>query len=539
MSGEENIENVEPCDLSTEIGLLKSRRGLAKAAVTRIITSVNKLMAVDSNLNEVKEHMVELDQLIQEFSNAHGVYVDRLTSDEERAEADEYWQKAIAPAYELCDIVGAWIAELEDQGNDKHNFVEHNHETVDLDDENNGHNNGYNEHDDENNGHDGHDDEHNGHNEHNDDNDGENDDANDGKGDDKYEESKEMDGVKNISNKEDESSLQERSLMEKTLQQNAALQAKVHAVKRQQALEMEAFELESQELEERMKLERQRVKLQLELLERRRVMEDEMQQMKAELAQLKMTTITKEDTPTDAATKVAKIDQRFTHSTPTVDVDKPKRDRKPPPPKYTPQSKLSDVNSTPQPWTPSALFVGNTPPPATLGDVLQQMMNDTRMHQQSLVDSLQRPTIELMTFDGDPLKYWPFVRAFTNAVDSKSDDDGCKLNTLMQYCTGKVKSLLQCCLVKPPKEGYKLAWELLEERFGNHDIISQAWIAKILDRPKIKDMQGLQTFADELRTCRETLLTMGYLNELETRRSLCQIVEKLPPYLHSRWLKIQ
>ena len=92
--------------------------------------------------------------------------------------------------------------------------------------------------------------------------------------------------------------------------------------------------------------------------------------------------------------------------------------------------------------------------------------------------------------------------------------------------------------MKEPTEGYKLAWELLKERFGNNDVISQAWIAKILDRPKIKDTQGLQNFADELRTCRETLLTMGYLNELETRRSLCQIVEKLPVYLHSRWLKV-
>ncbi|KAK3700158.1 hypothetical protein QZH41_009867 [Actinostola sp. cb2023] len=130
------------------------------------------------------------------------------------------------------------------------------------------------------------------------------------------------------------------------------------------------------------------------------------------------------------------------------------------------------------------------------------MLDDTRVHQQSLVDSLQRPKIELMSFDGDPL------------------------------------NKEQCCLVKEPTEGYKLAWELLKERFGNNDVISQAWIAKILDRPKIKDTQGLQNFADELRTCRETLLTIGYLNEFETRRSLCQIVEKLPVYLHSRWLKV-
>ena len=39
---------------------------------------------------------------------------------------------------------------------------------------------------------------------------------------------------------------------------------------------------------------------------------------------------------------------------------------------------------------------------------------------------------------------------------------------------------------------------LLKECFGNNDVISQAWIAKILDRPKINNTQGLQTFADTL-----------------------------------------
>lgn len=258
-------------------------------------------------------------------------------------------------------------------------------------------------------------------------------------------------------------------------------------MKQQQALEMKAFELEIQELEEQMKLERQRIKLQIELERRRNVMEEEMMQMKVELAQLRMNIESEEDTPTDAASKVAKVGLRFTHSTPNVsvpnvptpNVSKPKRDLQPHPPKpshqlfgaaqHNPQFKPGDTMTRQTPGTPSALYrrdsVSQHVPPTTF-DVLQQMMNDTRMHQQSLVDSLQRPKIESMNFDGDPLKYWPFVRAFTNAVDSKSDDDGSKLNSLMQYCTGKAKSLLQGCLVKEPTEGYKLAWELLREHFG-------------------------------------------------------------------------
>jgi hypothetical protein len=474
MSGEENIEIVqEPNELQDEIAYLKSRRAVAKAAVTRIITAVDQLMAIDSNLVAVKERMIEFDQLMQDFATAHDAYADRLIDDNERQDEEEYWKNANKPANELNDVVGAWIAELEDQDKDN-DEIEENNEMIDE---------------------------------------------------------VEDDKVKESQHKQLD--------VEQTVQHNAALEAKVQAVKRQQALELEAFELKTQELEEQMNLERQRIKLQLELEKRRKIMEEEMMHMKAELAQLKMNTETKEDTPTDMATKVAKVDLRFTHSTPNVST--PKRDLQPPPPEsnqsferahYTSQSKPGDAEKRQPPWTPSALYRGDSMPQhaphTTFADVLQQMMNDTRMHQQSLVDSLQRPKIELMTFDGDPLKYWPFIRAFTNAVDSKSDDDGSKLNSLMQYCSGKARSLLQCCLVKEPTEGYRLAWELLKERFGNNDVISQAWIAKILDRPKIKNTQGLQTFADELRTCRETLLTMGYLNELETRRSLCQIVEKLP-----------
>jgi hypothetical protein len=35
----------------------------------------------------------------------------------------------------------------------------------------------------------------------------------------------------------------------------------------------------------------------------------------------------------------------------------------------------------------------------------------------ALVEAPQIPKTELMTFDGDPLKYWMFVRSFENNVE--------------------------------------------------------------------------------------------------------------------------
>ena len=63
-------------------------------------------------------------------------------------------------------------------------------------------------------------------------------------------------------------------------------------------------------------------------------------------------------------------------------------------------------------------------------EVLHRMLDDSRIHQQSLVDTLQLPHRELPDFDGNSINYWPFMRAFRNTVDSKATDDGSKLAIL-------------------------------------------------------------------------------------------------------------
>ena len=83
-----------------------------------------------------------------------------------------------------------------------------------------------------------------------------------------------------------------------------------------------------------------------------------------------------------------------------------------------------------------------------------------------------------------------------------------------------------------------LALKLLKDRYGNDDVISRAWIDRILDRPKMKDTRGLRAYADDLRTCKETLTAMECLRELETRSSLKTIIAKLPDRECDRWLMV-
>ena len=200
----------------------------------------------------------------------------------------------------------------------------------------------------------------------------------------------------------------------------------------------------------------------------------------------------------------------------------------------TPQR--SEKSEDKSPFT--RLSMGNQGDISTLimADTLRDIFEESKAQQQYLVETLHAPKINLISFDGNPLKYWPFIKAFDNAVKVK--DDSIKLNALVQHCTGEVRDLLQCCLVKEPGEGYALARDLLKSRYGQEEVIAQAWMNKIMDRPKVKDLKQLRSFADDLRCCRETLLTMNQLQELENRTTLKAIAAKLSESDYNRWLRV-
>ncbi|XP_014672849.1 PREDICTED: uncharacterized protein LOC106813265 [Priapulus caudatus] len=170
-----------------------------------------------------------------------------------------------------------------------------------------------------------------------------------------------------------------------------------------------------------------------------------------------------------------------------------------------------------------------------IGNILVQMLKDTRAQQQSLVEALQLQKTEMMSFDGDPLKYWGFIRAFENIVDKDTISSEAKLARLLQYSTGPTRKQIQCCSVMEPAEGYAHARSLLKSRFVSSYLISEAWIEKINRRPDVNGSKALRDYADDLRICRETLSTMGNLGELNNSRSLLQIAEKLPMDLRRCW----
>jgi hypothetical protein len=144
-----------------------------------------------------------------------------------------------------------------------------------------------------------------------------------------------------------------------------------------------------------------------------------------------------------------------------------------------------------------------------------------------------------MTFDGNPLQYYVFWRAFESTVQRDSIDDASKVARLIYYCSRRATSVIQCCAVMPPSEGFKKAKEILKEKFDNDYLTAQAWLKKVCDRQIIKASDGsqLQDFADDLKNAMETLNAMKLTAEINVQGTLVKLIDKLPQHLKNRWRK--
>ena len=206
------------------------------------------------------------------------------------------------------------------------------------------------------------------------------------------------------------------------------------------------------------------------------------------------------------------------------------------------------INPTGIPSGHSQLIGGSTVPsqlnplaqeyrPDSENSNLVHIIQEGQHQQRQLLDAMQIPKVELMTFDGDPLKYWGFIRTFDNNVERNTVDSGSKLSRLLQYTTGKAKMVIQSCAVMRPEEGYARARQLLEERFGNAFVITETWINKVTNGPAIKphERDKIQDYADELRSCADTLQAMGNTAEISSQSSLVKIISRLPFFMQHKW----
>ena len=107
-------------------------------------------------------------------------------------------------------------------------------------------------------------------------------------------------------------------------------------------------------------------------------------------------------------------------------------------------------------------------------NTLQQQQNKIveMLADQQRKSSLPQPWVPI--FDGNPLEYGPFRRAFENIIESKTSNSSERLYYLEQFTSGDVKDLVRSCHYLPPERGYKEARRLMKRKFGDDYRIAAA-----------------------------------------------------------------
>ena len=150
------------------------------------------------------------------------------------------------------------------------------------------------------------------------------------------------------------------------------------------------------------------------------------------------------------------------------------------------------------------------------------------------------PQRQIPSFNGNPLDYCSFIRAFDTIIASKEPDYSSKLYYLEQYTTGRPQELVKSCLHMDPEEGYKKARDTLEQRFGEKYRIAMAHVEKLLSISPIRpeDADALERYSISLTSCKNALQGIGYLNKIENPDIMRRIIEKLPFKFQDRWRDI-
>ena len=183
--------------------------------------------------------------------------------------------------------------------------------------------------------------------------------------------------------------------------------------------------------------------------------------------------------------------------------------------------------------TPPVINNGNQ------GDIynLIQRQNDitAMLAQQHLTSTL--PPRDIPVYDGDPLQFEAFIRAFERGVERKTDDESDCLHYLEQYTRGQPKDLVRSCQHLPPAQGYQRAEHLLKEHFGNEHNIATAYMntAFTWTMMKAEDVKALQAFSLFLRGCCNAMEHLTYMDEMNVVSNMKHILQKLPYKLRDKW----
>lgn len=167
--------------------------------------------------------------------------------------------------------------------------------------------------------------------------------------------------------------------------------------------------------------------------------------------------------------------------------------------------------------------------------IMKKQNEITLLIQQQCLAAL--PKREMPVFDGDPLMYHTFIKAFQNGVERNTNNNSDRLYFMEQHSKGHARELIRSCQHINPDNGYMRAKALLKEHFGNEQKVAAAYMDKALSWANIKseDVRALQDYSLFLRGCCNAMEDVQYLHDLDMPSKMLNVIRKLPYKLRDKW----
>ena len=162
----------------------------------------------------------------------------------------------------------------------------------------------------------------------------------------------------------------------------------------------------------------------------------------------------------------------------------------------------------------------------TCMDKLTEANQEQSTVSKELFVSGQLPKLTISVFsEGGTLQNPVWKNAFNALVDSRPLAADIKLNMLNQYVTGKPKQVVEHYLLIGTEDAYQKARSVLQERYGNCNVVSTAFINKSEKWPKIgpKDASALREFSDMLDKVLAAKNTIPGLSVLDYAKEIVKL----------------
>ena len=192
---------------------------------------------------------------------------------------------------------------------------------------------------------------------------------------------------------------------------------------------------------------------------------------------------------------------------------------------------LTSGKNTPTPARPPAV----TAEPADQADQAAGAMHD--MAKSELLSLLNIKRAKLDVYDGDPMRFHEFTKAFDLNIDKVTQDSDLKLSKLMEFTTGSVKESLRGCLLIGGDDGYKQARSILTKKFGAPHLITEKISRNLRLGKPVRSPEECQQFSNDLKNAETILTQMNMLNEISTVNVMLEMIGRFPSFLQSRWKK--